>query len=49
MLFRSSSAKVHKCLQVQKKPEVNIPKCADDFEITVTEMPDLKVEIYDGI
>lgn len=48
-LGQYSSAKVHRCLQVQKKPEVAIPKCADDFEITVAEMPDLKVEIYDGI
>lgn len=48
-LGQYSSAKVHRCLQVQKKPEIDIPKCADDFEITVAEMPDLKVEIYDGI
>jgi len=48
-LGQYSSAKVHRCLQVQKKPEVDTPKCADDFEITVTELPDLKVEIYGGI
>lgn len=48
-LGQYSSAKVHRCLQVRKKPEIAIPKCADDFEITVAEMPDLKVEIYDGI
>lgn len=48
-LGQYSSAKVHKCLQVRKKPEIDVPKCPDDFEITVVEMPDLKVDIYDGI
>lgn len=47
-LGQHSSAKVHRSLQVHKKPEVEIPKSPDDFEITVTEMPDLKVEIYEG-
>lgn len=47
-LGQYSSAKVHRSLQVHKKPEVEIPKSPDDFEITVAEMPDLKVEIYEG-
>lgn len=48
-LGQYSSAKVHRSLQVRKKPEVDIPKSAEDFEITVTEIPDLRVEIYEGI
>lgn len=48
-LGQYSSAKVHKSLQVQKKQGVDIPKSADDFDITVAEMPGLKVEVYDGI
>lgn len=48
-LGQYSSAKVHRCLQVAKKPEVDVPKSAGDFEITVKEMKDLQVEIYDGI
>ena len=48
-LGQYSSAKVHRSLQVRKKPEIDIPKCADDFEIIVEEMEGLKAEIYDGI
>ena len=48
-LGQYSSAKVHRSLQVRKKAQVDIPKCAEDFEITVADMQDLKVEIYDGI
>ena len=48
-LGQYSSAKVHRSLHVQKKPEIDIPKRADDFEITVEEMEGLKAEIYDGI
>lgn len=48
-LGQYSSAKVHRSLQVRKKEGVEIPKSADDFEITVEEMPGLKAEIYDGI
>ena len=48
-LGQYSSAKVHRSLKVQKKPEVGNPKSADDFDIIVTEIPDLQVEIYDGI
>ncbi len=48
-LGQYSSAKVHKSLRVQKKEGVDIPKSADDFEITVEEMDGLKAEIYDGI
>ena len=48
-LGQYSSAKVHRSLQVRKKAGVEIPKSSEDFEIAVTEMPELKVEIYDGI
>ena len=48
-LGQYSSAKVHRSLQVRKKSGVEIPRSHEDFEISVTEMPELKVEIYDGI
>lgn len=48
-LGQYSSAKVHRCLKVSKKAGIDVAKCADDYEITVAEMPDLKVDIYDGI
>ena len=48
-LGQYSSAKVHRSLKVEKKQDVEIPKSVGDFEITVEEMKDLKVEIYDGI
>ena len=48
-LGQYSSAKVHRSLKVEKKHDVEIPKSVDDFEITVEEMKDLKVEIYDGV
>lgn len=48
-LGQYSSAKVHRSLQVRKKSGVEIPRSQEDFEISVTEMPELKVEIYDGI
>ena len=46
-LGQYSSAKVHRSLQVRKKAGVEIPKSSE--EIAVMEMPELKVEIYDGI
>lgn len=48
-LGQYSSAKVHRCLKVSRKPGVEIAKSQEDFEIRVEELPDLKVEIYDGI
>lgn len=48
-LGQYSSAKVHRSLKVELKPEVEIPKSSEDFVITVQELPELKAEIYDGI
>lgn len=44
-----SSAKVHRLLRVTPKEEVAIPCGADDYDITLDELPGLSCEIIDGI
>lgn len=44
-----SSAKVHRLLQVQKKAGVEAPASADDYVITVGELPGLACELIDGV
>lgn len=48
-LGQYSSAKVHRCLDVKLKSKIEIAKTYEDFIITVDELPNLKVEVYDGI
>ena len=44
-----SSAKVHKLLNVALKEGVSEPSSADDYTITVDSLPDLALEVIDGI
>lgn len=44
-----SSAKVHRSVHVAAKETVELPESVDDYVITLDELPDLKVEIIDGI
>lgn len=45
-----SSAKVHKSLTIEKKPEVDgEPKSFEDYIVSVNELGGLKPEIYEGI
>jgi CRISPR-associated protein Csd2 len=44
-----SSAKVHRSLKVQLKPEVELPHSVEDYIITLEELPGLKPEVIDGI
>lgn len=44
-----SSAKVHRSVHVAAKETVELPESVDDYVITLEELPDLKVEIIDGI
>ncbi len=47
-LGQYSSAKVHRCLEVTLKEGVEIPKSIGDYDIKVNNLPDLKVDIYEG-
>lgn len=44
-----SSAKVHKLLNITLNEGVIEPSSADDYSITVNELPDLALEVIDGI
>ncbi|SDY78537.1 type I-C CRISPR-associated protein Cas7/Csd2 [Lachnobacterium bovis] len=44
-----SSKKVHDCVKVTLKDDIDIPKSFDDYNIEVTELPNVKLEIVDGI
>ena len=44
-----SSAKVHKLLNITLNDGVIEPASADDYSITVNELPDLALEVIDGI
>lgn len=44
-----SSAKVHRLVHVGLKNNMDLPGSADDYEIVVDALPDLKMESYDGI
>ena len=44
-----SSAKVHKLLNITLNEGVIEPASADDYSITVNELPDLALEVIDGI
>lgn len=44
-----SSAKVHRSLHVAQKETVAVPHSVDDYVITLDELPDLKVEVIDGV
>lgn len=44
-----STAKVHRSVCVAPKTGVTIPKCVDDYNITLEELPGLTPEIIDGL
>lgn len=44
-----SSSKVHRSVHVELKPDVNIPSSADDYIISVDELPGLEPEIIEGV
>lgn len=44
-----SSAKVHKLLKVELKDEITVPSKVEDYNITVESLPELSLEIIDGI
>ena len=44
-----SSAKVQDSLHIAVKEGVDTPKCAEDYEITVSPLPGLEPEVIDGI
>lgn len=44
-----SSAKVHNSLKVSLKEEVQIPRCIEDYDISLEPLADLEPEIIDGI
>lgn len=44
-----SSAKVHRSLNVKIKDGVQYPTKFDDYEVSLVELPNLTVEIFDGI
>lgn len=44
-----SSAKVHRSVRVALKNEDAMPSCADDYVISVEELPGLEPEVMDGV
>lgn len=44
-----STAKVHRSLHVTPKENIDVPSSADDYVITLDDLPGLKPEIIDGI
>lgn len=44
-----SSAKVHRSLKVQLKDQDTLPSSADDYEISLEELPGLQPQIIDGV
>lgn len=44
-----SSAKVHRSLEVHLKDDVDTPTKAEDYDIVLKELPDLKVEVMEGV
>ena len=44
-----SSAKVHRSVRVALKNEDAIPSCADDYVISLEELPGLEPEVMDGV
>lgn len=44
-----SSAKVHRSLEVHLKDGVDTPTKAEDYDIVLKELPDLKVEVLEGV
>lgn len=44
-----SSAKVHRSIKVHLKEGTRYPRCAEDYEITITELQGLDVEEIDGV
>lgn len=44
-----SSAKVHKLLNIELNEDISEPTSADDYTITVGELPNLALEVIDGI
>ncbi len=44
-----SSKKVHDSVKVTLKNDVEIPKSFDDYNVELAELPEIKVEIVDGI
>lgn len=44
-----SSAKVHRSVKVVLKPQVDIPSCADDYNISVEPLVGLEPEVLEGL
>jgi CRISPR-associated protein Csd2 len=44
-----SSAKVHRSVKVTQRDPMTVPQSVEDYEITLEELPGLKVEIIDGL
>lgn len=44
-----STAKVHRSVSVAPKAGITVPKCVDDYDITLEELPGLAPEIIDGL
>jgi CRISPR-associated protein Csd2 len=44
-----SSAKVHRSVKVTQRDPMALPQSVEDYEITLEELPGLKVEIIDGL
>jgi CRISPR-associated protein Csd2 len=44
-----SSAKVHRSVKVTQRDPMAVPQSVEDYEITLEELPGLKVEIIDGL
>ena len=44
-----STAKVHRSLKVEKREDVELPTSAEDYEISIEELPGLKYELIEGM
>lgn len=46
---RYSSAKVHRLVHISLKDGIPVPSSVDDYDIRVDDLPDLSVEVIDGV
>lgn len=44
-----STAKVHRSIRIVQKQDADIPKCFDDYELIVEELPGLNCQIINGV
>lgn len=44
-----SSAKVHRSLKIAVKEGISVPSCAEDYVVSVDELPGLECEVIEGI